>query len=326
IHVAGARWELRAAPVASWAAAPQNGQTALIVALLAVACGLGVFGLAKLPQALRADVARLTAELVAKDSDLSRLLRSRSQIESQLVTSLTVDLYTGLPNRASFVEHVQARLTKTRIAADGGVLVATVLLHKLGELSHSMGTTIAEEIIGQAAERLQRAVAADAYLARTGESELSLCFARGAVEDSSTLADELLAALEGRFTVNSRAVYVPAVVGFAASSDGYQHGPELLAQAALAANTAIVEAQRHAHFRPEAKEAQISMLRLEADLQSAIDANELRLFFQPIVSVGEGQIVGFESLLRWQHPTESWIGPDRFIPLAESMGQMGRSE
>jgi len=90
IHVDGVRWELRAAPLASWAAAPQNGQTALIVALLAAACGLGVFGLAKLPQALRADVARLTAELVAKDSDLSRLLRSRSQIESQLVTDTRV--------------------------------------------------------------------------------------------------------------------------------------------------------------------------------------------------------------------------------------------
>jgi EAL domain-containing protein (putative c-di-GMP-specific phosphodiesterase class I) len=130
--------------------------------------------------------------------------------------------------------------------------------------------------------------------------------------------------LEARFTVGHRPVYVPAVMGIATSIDGYSHGPELLGQAGLAANSAIVEGQRCALFRPGAKEERISLLQLEADLQSAIDGDELRLFFQPIVSVDEGHIVGFESLLRWQHPTESWLGPDRFIPLAESMGQMAR--
>jgi EAL domain-containing protein (putative c-di-GMP-specific phosphodiesterase class I)/GGDEF domain-containing protein len=324
VQAAGSQWELRAAPAGAWTDAPANGQTALLVGLLATGCGLAVLALASRPQALRKQVAGMRAELDAKDAELSRLLRSRSQIESQLVTSLTVDLYTGLPNRASFIEHVQAQLAKTRIAADGGVLLATVLLHKLGELGHSMGATIAEDVIGQAADRLHRALGMEAYLARTGESELSFCFALRTIADPTQLSARLLEGLEGRFTVHNRAVYVPAVVGIAASSDGYQHGPELLAQAALAANTAIVEGQRWSLFRPEAKQERISMLQLEADLQAAIDGNELRLFFQPIVSVAEGHIVGFESLLRWHHPTESWIGPDRFIPLAESMGQMAR--
>lgn len=323
VQVDGTRWEARAAP-ARWKDTAADVQTALLAALLAIGAGLGVFALAKRPQALDARIALLQADLEAKDSDLSRLLRSRSQIESQLVTSLTVDLYTGLPNRASFVEHLQARLAKTRLIADGGTLVATVLLHKLGELGHSMGATIAEEVIAQAAERLQRTAPADGCLARTGESELSFCFAAAAVANPTALAETLLAGIEGRFTIGHRAVFVPAVVGIATSVDGYHHGPELLAQAALAANTAIVESQRSALFRQEAKEERISVLELEADLQAAIDSSELRLHFQPIVSVAEGSIVGFESLLRWQHPTESWIGPDRFIPLAESMGQMAR--
>jgi EAL domain-containing protein (putative c-di-GMP-specific phosphodiesterase class I) len=86
----------------------------------------------------------------------------------------------------------------------------------------------------------------------------------------------------------------------------------------------LSDGQRWSVFRPGAKEERISVLQLEADLQAAIDAEDLRLYFQPIVSVVEGNVVGFESLLRWQHPTESWIGPDRFIPLAENMGQMAR--
>jgi EAL domain-containing protein (putative c-di-GMP-specific phosphodiesterase class I)/GGDEF domain-containing protein len=324
VHLGTEQWELLAAPPGSWSDAETDWQTALLVAVLAVGSGLGVWALARKPAVLREQIERLTADLEDKDADLSRLLRSRSQIESQLVTSLTVDLYTGLPNRASFVEHVQARLAKSRTAADGGIFVAAVLLHKLAEVGHSMGATVAEQVMREAAERLQRAGGPEAYLARIGECELALCFGLVDVRDDKGLMERLLNSLEARFIVNQRAIYVPAVAGIAASTDGYNHGPELLSQAALAANVAITEGQRSSVFRLEAKEARISLLQLEADLRSALDSNELRLFFQPIVSVTDGHIVGFESLLRWQHPTESWIGPDRFIPLAESMGQMAR--
>jgi predicted signal transduction protein with EAL and GGDEF domain len=324
VRLGEARWELRASPKGSWNDTDADWQTALLVAILASGCALTMWALAKKPQALREQINRLTTDLEAKDSDLSHLLRSRSQIENQLVTSLTVDLYTGLPNRASFVEHLQARLAKSRLAADGGVLLAVVLLHKLGEVGHSMGATVAEEVMREAGERLQQTAGTAAYLARTGESELALCFALSAVRDTAALTERLMRSLEARFTVGHRPVYVPAVMGIATSSDGYSHGPELLGQAALAANGAIIEGQRSALFRPEAKEERISLLQLEADLQVAIDGSQLRLFFQPIVSVTEGHVVGFESLIRWQHPTESWIGPDRFIPLAESMGQMAR--
>lgn len=324
VRLGDLRWELRAAPSDSWSDAPADWQTALLVAIAAVGCALVARAVANEPRALREQIGRLNADLEAKDSELSHLLRSRSQIESQLVTSLTVDLYTGLPNRASFVEHLQARLAKSRLAADGGVLLAVVVLHKLGEVGNSMGAAVADEVMRVAAERLQHSAGADAYLARTGENELSLCFSLGAAGDTAELAERLMHGLEPRFAVGHRPVYVPAVMGIATSNDGYSHGPDLLGQAALAANSAIVDGQRYSLFRPAVKEERISLLQLEADLQSAIDGNELRLFFQPIVSVDQGQIVGFESLLRWQHPTESWMVPDRFIPLAESMGQMAR--
>jgi predicted signal transduction protein with EAL and GGDEF domain len=324
VQLGNSRWELRAAPRESWYATATDWQSAMLVAILAAGSGLAVWALAKRPRSLSGQIARLTADLEQKDSNLSQLLRSRSQIENQLVTSLTVDLYTGLANRASFVEHLQSRLAKSRLAADGGVLVATVLLHKLGEIGRSMGATVAEEVIREAANRLQQTSGADTYLARTGECELTLCLALATAPDTAALTEQLLHALEARFVVGRRPFYVSAVVGYAASGDGYNHGPELLAEAALAANMAIAESQRFALFQPAAKEERITLLQLEADLLAALNGNELRLFFQPIVSVVEGHIVGFESLLRWDHPTESWIGPDRFIPLAESMGQMAR--
>jgi EAL domain-containing protein (putative c-di-GMP-specific phosphodiesterase class I) len=77
-------------------------------------------------------------------------------------------------------------------------------------------------------------------------------------------------------------------------------------------------------FAPETKKERIGVLQLEGDLQSAIHNDELTLKFQPIVSMQGGNVVGFEALLRWRHPTGSWIEPERFIPLAESLGLMSR--
>lgn len=324
VDIAGSGWRLDVAPTAGWRNASSMWSTAVIVWILGSSYALWFFLLATRPQSLRDELQVLRQHLTDKDAELSNLLRSRSQLETQLVNSLTVDLHTGLPNRTSFVEHTQSQLAKSRLKSSGGILLATLQFAKLEELNNSMGASVAEAVMSQAADRVQRNLGSSSYLARTGEKELAICLPLSEVEDQSEFAGTLLESVQDRFTVGKRVVYLPACVGIATSPDGYEHGPELLTKASLAANAAVADGQRWSAFRLEAKEQRISLLQLEGDLQSAIDNRELRMHFQPIVSVNEGTVVGFESLLRWRHPTESWIGPDKFIPLAESMGQMHR--
>lgn len=324
LSLAGRFWSASAAPKDGWTDMSSISSNAVVVWLAAIAYACAYLLLARRPRVLEQELSRVRIHLSEKDAELSTLLRSRSQLETQLQSSLTIDLHTGLPNRTSFVEHLQAALARCRLESCPGTVVATVQFSKLEGVSHSMGSTVAEQVISEAADRLQRSIGAAAYLARTGEKELAVCTDAAAAPDLAVFADKILRAVDDRFDIGRRAVYSPACAGIATSADGYEHAPELLTKASLAAGTAAEGGERWSSFRPETKEERISMLQLEADLQRAIDNNEFRLHFQPIISVAEGNVVGLEALLRWRHPTESWIGPDRFIPLAESMGQMSR--
>jgi EAL domain-containing protein (putative c-di-GMP-specific phosphodiesterase class I) len=187
-----------------------------------------------------------------------------------------------------------------------------------------MGVPVADGFLVEAADRLQRLMGPETLLARTGDKELALCVCDSELPEPEAFTSRILSVLEDRFAVGRQAIYSPALIGIAQCFDGYGHGPELVAQASLAATTCASSGNRWSIFAPETKEERIGVLQLEADLQSAIHNDELILKFQPIVSMQSGSVVGFESLLRWRHPTGSWIEPERFIPLAESLGLMSR--
>jgi EAL domain-containing protein (putative c-di-GMP-specific phosphodiesterase class I)/GGDEF domain-containing protein len=320
--IADQRWTFAVAPRSGWVNAKIIAPGAVLTLVLAVAYALASYTLAARPADLRRSIAELKARLLVKDSELSILLNSRSQLETQLANSLTTDVNTGLPNRTSFVEHVQHALSERRRLSSGSVAVAVARFPKLEALNHSMGAAVAEDVIAAAAETLTPVVAGSGFLARIGDRELAVCVT-GDVAPKD-IAESLAAGSSERLVVAGRAVYSPVVFGIATSADGYDHGPELIAKASMAAGEAGERGERWSTFDPETKEARISLLQLEADLQRAIDRSELRLHFQPIVSIADGRVVGLESLLRWRHPTAQWVGPERFIPLAESMGQMPR--
>lgn len=323
IDLLGRWWRLAAKPAAGWSGTATISARLVVICVIALAYGLWYLSLATRPASLQREVGELRKRLETKENAFTSLLQSRARLEGQLASSMSIDLETGLANRASFVANVQMELARCRREANGGLIVAVVQFFKLESLSQSMGTAAAQEVIGQAIDRLQPFISMECRLGRIGEKELALSMPANAT-DPGDVADRLLAALGDGFSVGKRSVYSPAAVGFAVTDDGYEHGPDFVTRASLAATTAMEAGERWSVFVQETREERISLLQLEADLQSAIDHDDLLLYFQPIVSISTGGVVGFESLLRWRHPTESWIGPDRFIPLAESMGQMAR--
>jgi predicted signal transduction protein with EAL and GGDEF domain len=321
---AGAHWRLSIAPASGWRNM-QTVWTGLVVAwLLAVGYAVTYLLLARKPRALAEQVDSLRERLEQKDGELATLVKTQSALETQLLSSLTIDVATGLQNRRSFIDHLQESLKTTRLTSGGALLVLVVRFRQLHEIGHSMGSTFADRLLAQAADRLVGACKGDCFLARVAENELALALNGSDTDGPADIAERLLGELDERFDVGPRALFTPACIGFAASPDGYEYPEEFLSKASLAADAALEDQKRWSVFRLETKEKRIDMLQLEADLQKAIRGEEFQLHFQPILSVAEGSVVGFEVLLRWHHGSDSWIGPDRFIPLAEEIGQMSR--
>jgi predicted signal transduction protein with EAL and GGDEF domain len=320
---ARAHWRLSVAPVSGW----RNMQTlwsGLVLAwLVAVAYAVTYLLLARKPRVLGEQVDALRRRLDDKDGELATLVKTHSALETRLTSSLTIDIATGLQNRKSFIDQLQERLKTTRLTAAGALIVLVVRFRQLHEIGHSMGGTFADRLLTQAAERLTRISRSDCSLARVSENELALIL-DGSEDEPADIAERQLSVLDERFEIGPRALFTPACIGFAASPDGYEYPEEFLSKASIAADAALEHQKRWSVFHLEAKEKRIDMLRLEADLQTAIRREEFQLHFQPILSVAEGSVVGFEVLLRWHHASGSWIGPDRFIPLAEEIGQMSR--
>ena len=123
------------------------------------------------------------------------------------------------------------------------------------------------------------------------------------------------------FNIDQREIFTTVSIGIAVSTLGYQHPEEFLRDA----DTAMYRAKsggkaRFEIFDAEMRASVTRRLEIETDLRYAIEREEFRNYYQPIISLESGRIVGFEALLRWQHPTRGLVGPNEFIPVAEDTG------
>jgi len=139
------------------------------------------------------------------------------------------------------------------------------------------------------------------------------------VSDATCIADQIYQQLTYPFNLNGQEVFVSTNIGIAASSIGYDQSEDFL----RAADTAMHQSKkisRYAVFEPKWQTNAVECLQLEADLRRTIKNEDLQVYYQPIVALKNEQLIGFEALVRWQHPTKGWISPGEFIPLAEETG------
>src|SRR5213078_2977583 len=145
--------------------------------------------------------------------------------------------------------------------------------------------------------------------------------------DAKRAADRMMKALVAPFILGGKEVFTSVSIGIALSNSAYELPEEILRDA----DTAMYRAKslgkaRYEVFDADMRASVMARLQLETDLRRALERGEFRNFYQPIVALDSGEIVGFEALLRWQHPTRGLVGPNEFIPVAEETGlirQMG---
>ncbi len=266
-----------------------------------------------------------TVHVVRNDTDeiqyyegIVENITARKQAEEQLRYDATHDQLTGLLNRNSFTTSLTNAIAKDKAR----FAVLFVDLDRFKIVNDSMGHLIGDQLLTDIAERLSKEVNDDNIVARFGGDEFALIFKN--IYDLPTLEQDInnvLHKLSQPYLLKDETFNTTASIGIALSNSEYKNADEMLRDA----DTAMYEAKKQGGdksviFQPGMRTRIVNMLKMEGDLRKALERDELLVYYQPIISLETHKLVGFEALVRWQHPQQGLISPNSFIPLAEETG------
>ena len=249
-----------------------------------------------------------------------RDVTDRRALDEQLRHQAFHDPLTGLPNRALFhnrVEHSLARHGRS----PSTVAVVLADLDDFRTINDSLGHEVGDQVLKAVAERLQREMRAGDTVARLGGDEFAILLEDVMADEATLGAERLLACLSSPIRVAHRQLAVTASIGVAVAQSRVETVDELIRHADAAMYLAKERGRAQvATFEPTLQAAAHRRLDLKADLVDALARGEFRLYYQPLVSLRDGGIVGVEALLRWQHPVRGLLLPGEFLTLAEESG------
>jgi diguanylate cyclase (GGDEF)-like protein/PAS domain S-box-containing protein len=244
----------------------------------------------------------------------------RQATEDQIRHRALHDPLTGLPNRVLFLdrlEHALVRLERSQSLA--AILFLDLDRFKL--VNDSLGHQVGDELLAAAAPRLQQAVRASDTVARFGGDEFGILLEDiGAEHEAIEMAERIAAVFTRPFVLAGSEHFVTTSIGIAIARGG-EDADALIRDADAAMYRAKERGSaRYELFDQAMRDRAIVRLRVENDLRRALARDELRLVYQPVISLVDRSIVGVEALVRWEHPERGIVPPDEFIPVAEEDG------
>jgi len=245
----------------------------------------------------------------------------RVESEQQLAHQANYDQLTGLPNRNLALDRLTQAIKWAK--RDGkSVLTMFLDLDRFKQVNDSLGHAAGDELLREAAQRLQSSVRDSDTVSRLGGDEfLVICPEMTEQADWQQCAAQMLKVLSAPFYVGDHEFFVGASIGVAAYPQGGTEPQKLLKNADIAMYAAKERGRnRYCYYDPSMDAAAIEGVRLENNLRHALRRNEFRLVFQPIVAIGSGRIVAVEALLRWTNEELGEVPPEKFIPVAEETG------
>ena len=250
-------------------------------------------------------------------SDITAL----KQAEEQLRHMALHDVLTGLPNRRLLAENLESALARAQ--RHGHRLALLFLdLDRFKLVNDTLGHAAGDELLGEVARRLRAAVRQEDLIARLGGDEFTVVLEELQHPDNAAhLARKLIEAVARPMQLCGRELTPSTSVGIAIYPDDARSAADL-SKAADAAMYRAKQRGRHTFefYTPEITAEAMERLAIENDLRRALARGELLLYFQPQVDLRSGRILGFEALLRWNHPERGLLLPDQFIPIAEECG------
>ena len=259
--------------------------------------------------------------------NVTRMAGSQTDITERKVA----DGLTGLPNRMLFMERLAHALERVKRHKDAMFAVLFLDLDRFKVINDSLGYIVGDQLLNALARRLETSLRSSDTVARLGGTPTMARLGGDEftillddihnVSDATCVAERLQQQLAAPFTISGHEVFTTASMGIALSATGYDRPEDILRDA----ETAMYRAKNrgkacHEVFDTAMYARSVALLQVEIDLRRAVERQEFLVFYQPIVHLGSGQLVGFEALLRWRHPQRGLISPLEFIPVAEETG------
>ena len=248
--------------------------------------------------------------------DITARKRDREMIEFMAY----YDVLTGLANRMLFHDRLTQAISNAHRSRDK-IAVLFIDVDRFKTINDSLGHGVGDALLQEVTERLKSSLGEGDTLARWGGDEFALLTPFTQAGDAAKQARSLLESLEKQMVFNRQPLHVTASIGIALYPTDGDDAQALMQNAGTALHRAKDLGRNTYQFYNAAMNAQATTrLSLENDLRMALQREELQLYYQPQIDTQTGQVLGFEALLRWNHPKLGLLLPNRFIPIAEESG------
>jgi diguanylate cyclase (GGDEF)-like protein len=266
-----------------------------------------------------------TVELERVNDLLTRENNAREKAEDMLTRQTFYDSLTNLPNRALFTNRLHNSLERKKRYPDHSFAVFFLDLDRFKVINDSLGHMIGDQLLIMLAQRLKKHVRAVDSIARIWGDEFAVLIGdiKG-VAGANTIAERFHDEMKSPFSIFGREVFATVSIGIVMSTMGDYTRPEELLRDADTAMCYAKERGKACHviFDPTMQAKATMALWLETELRKAVEHNDFVLYYQPIVSLQENKICGFEALVRWRHGERGIIAPSKFIAVAEETGMI----
>ena len=276
----------------------------------------------QLNQDLEQRVKERTIELNRVVYKLRQEINERQRIQEQLVYDALHDNLTGLPNRTLLIDRIEFTIPHAKRNPDYKYGLLFIDLDRFKIINDSLGHAVGDRLLISVSQLLRECVRENDLLARLGGDEFVILLDDlKSLSDATYIGERIQQKLQSPIKLKAQNIVTSASIGIVYSSIEYNNASDLMRDADIAMYRAKENGKaRYTVFDRAMYDETLRLVKLENSLRLALKRNELSMHYQPIVSLAHNTLVGFEALIRWQHPQWGYVSPVEFIPIAEDTG------
>lgn len=264
---------------------------------------------------------KMLAYIQLNDERLAHELSERYKTEEHLDKLAYYDVTTSLPNRHSFHKQLDEAVTRAKITNQKMVLLF-LDLDNFKKVNDTAGHKTGDKLLKQASSRLSSTLRTNDYMCRIGGDEFAIIIEN--VNDMhavSIVTKKCIESLSNPFELDGKIFFIGVSIGISICPDDTCNSNDLLINADMAMYEAKTQGKNnYQYYNPEMNRKHSHKFQIESDLRHAISKDQLELHYQSQIDSKTEKVVGFEALMRWQHPEKGYISPEVFIPIAEKTG------